>query len=240
MQHDFSSEAQPLDPMDEVLNFEFDEMLSDLPGRTVREERLNMWSHGLFAAVSFFAAAYLMWLAWQSGQPYALSSALIYGATMVLLYVASALYHGARDVRSKKRWRILDHCAIFLFIAGNYTPLLLLTVGGETGWSLFYFQWSIAFLGVLLKIKFTGRYDWYFIALFVGMAWIGVMQGNQLYVILPSTAFHLLVGGGVVYMLGIIFYKLEGRLPYAHLIWHLFVMAGCTTHYLMILWYVFV
>lgn len=241
MQQDFSEwDARPLDPLEEVLEFELEEVLSDLPGRTLREERMNMWSHGLFAGLSVLAALYLLWLAVLGGKSYAVESAIVYGTTMVLLYTASALYHGATDVQSKKRWRILDHCAIFIFIAGNYTPLLLLSVGGEMGWGLLSLQWSIAAIGVLLKIKFTGRYDWCFIALFVGMAWIGALQGSHLYESLPGTGFGLLIGGGLVYMLGIVFYKLEGRVPYAHLIWHLFVIGGCICHYLMLAWYVFV
>ena len=136
--------------------------------------------------------------------------------------------------------RILDHCAIFLFIAGNYTPLLLLTIGGEVGWSLFCFQWSIALVGTLLKIKFTGRYDWFFILMFVAMSWVGVVQGNSLYHALPTAGFASLIIGGLVYMIGIGFYKSEERIPYAHLIWHLFVLVGCSIHYYMVVGHVLV
>lgn len=240
MQQEYSDwDARSIDPMDEVIDFEFDEMLSDLPSRTVREEWLNTWSHGVFAGLSTLASLYLVYLAVQSGQSYALESALVYGATMTLMYTTSAVYHGARAVLRKKRWRIMDHCAIFLFIAGNYTPLLLLTVGGEVGWTMVSLLWSMAAVGGLLKIKFTGRYDWCFIALFVCMAWMGAIQGNYLYHALPTTGFNFLWIGGIVYMLGIFFYKMEGRIPYAHFIWHLFVIGGCSIHYLMMIWYVF-
>jgi hemolysin III len=181
-----------------------------------------------------------VYAALQSGQAYALESALLYGATMVLLFTASASYHGATNPRLKKKLRILDHCAIFLFIAGNYTPLLLLTVGGEVGWSLFSLQWSIALVGTLLKIKFTGRYDWFFILMFVTMAWIGALQGDYLYHALPRDGFVSLIAGGILYMIGIFFYKSEERVPFAHLIWHLFVMGGCAIHYYMLARYVFV
>lgn len=240
MQKEYSDwDARPIEPMDEVIDFEFDEMLSDLPIRTIREEWLNTWSHGVFAGLSILASLYMVYLAVQSGTAYALESALVYGLTMTLMYTTSAVYHGAKSVLWKKRWRIMDHCAIFLFIAGNYTPLLLLIVGGEVGWTMVSFLWSMAAIGVLLKIKFTGRYDWCFIALFVAMAWIGAIQGNYLYHALPTTGFNLLWIGGVVYMLGVFFYKMEGRIPYAHLIWHLFVIGGCSTHYWMMIRYVF-
>ncbi|MFK7798420.1 MAG: hemolysin III family protein [Aureispira sp.] len=222
------------------LERELEELLPELPSRSRVEEWLNTWSHGGAAIAAFLGGLYLVFVAWQSEQNYALGSALVYGATMVILFGASAAYHGAEETRLKKKLRIVDHCAIFLFIAGNYTPLLLLTVGGETGWSLFYFQWSIALVGTLLKIKFTGRYDWFFILMFVAMAWIGVVQGDYLYHALPIAGFASLIVGGIVYMIGIIFYKSEKYIPYAHLIWHLFVMAGCSIHYYMIASYVFV
>lgn len=222
------------------LESEIEELLPELPSRSNFEEWLNTWSHGGSAILAFFASLYMVYIAIQSGQAYALESALVYGATMILLFGASASYHGATTLRLKKKLRILDHCAIFLFIAGNYTPLLLLTVGGEMGWSLFTLQWSIALVGTLLKIKFTGRYDWFFILMFVAMAWIGVVQGDYLYHALPFSGFASLVIGGLVYMVGIVFYKSEERVPYAHLIWHLFVMAGCAIHYYMIVRYVFI
>ncbi|MGH1338411.1 MAG: PAQR family membrane homeostasis protein TrhA [Aureispira sp.] len=222
------------------LESEIEELLPELPSRSNFEEQLNTWSHGLGAVLAAFGAFYLVFIAVQSEQSYALESALVYGATMILLFGASASYHGVTSLRLKRKLRILDHCAIFLFIAGNYTPLLLLTIGGKMGWSLFTFQWSIALVGTLLKIKFTGRYDWFFILMFVAMAWIGVLQGDYLYHALPIAGFSGLVIGGLVYMVGIVFYKSEERIPYAHLVWHLFVMAGCSIHYYMIVRYVFI
>lgn len=224
----------------EELDWEIEELLPDLPSRSHFEEWLNTYSHGGAAILAFFGALYLVFVALRSGQAYALESALVYGATMVLLFSASASYHGATAPRLKRKLRILDHCAIFLFIAGNYTPLLLLTIGEDIGWSLFTFQWLFALVGTLLKIKFTGRYDWFFILMFVVMAWIGVLQGDYLYHALPTDGFTSLVLGGAVYMIGIIFYKAEERVPYAHLIWHLFVIIGCSIHYYMIARYVFI
>jgi len=218
---------------------ELKEFFSDLPERTYREEQLNAWSHGLFAAGSILGFLYVLICAWSSQKDYAMVSAFVYGFSLVILFASSAFYHGVTSPLLKKKLRIMDHCAIFLFIAGNYTPLLLLTVGGTIGWSLLLLQWTVAAIGVLLKMKFTGKYDWFFVLLFVVMAWVGVLQGDYLYKALPPTGFSMLVVGGFVYMAGIFFYKAEGRMPYAHLIWHLFVMGGCMLHYLAMVWYVF-
>lgn len=222
-----------------VAEDELSQFFSQLPIRTQREEWLNTWSHGFFAILAVFGFAYVVFCALANNQAYALESALVYGSSLVMLFAASAFYHGASAPLVKKRLRIMDHCAIFIFIAGNYTPLLLLTVGGDVGFSLLLLQWTVAVIGVVLKIKFTGRYDWFFILLFVTMAWIGVIQGDYLYQTLPATGFNLLILGGIVYMIGIIFYKSEARIPYAHLIWHLFVMGGCLIHYILMVSYVF-
>ena len=137
-----------------TLDLELEEFFSDLPARTTLEERLNAWSHGLFSVAYMFGFAYLMYCALNSTKAFAVESAFVYGLSLVLLFGASALYHGATEPLLKKKMRILDHCAIFLFIAGNYTPVFLLLVGGEAGWNLVLFQWTVAMVGVLLKMKF--------------------------------------------------------------------------------------
>lgn len=224
---------------DDNIDSNLKDFFADLPTRTYREELLNTWSHGIFAIASFFAFFHLLFRAWTHEQEYAVWSAVIYGLSLVVLFSASAWYHGSNAPLVKKRLRILDHCAIFFFIAGNYTPLLLLALGGETGWFLLYLQWGMAVVGIFLKIRYTGKYDAFFIVLFAIMAWLGVVQGEYLQQALPPIAFNLLVWGGVVYMVGIIFYKAEGYLPYSHLIWHLFVMTGCLMHYIAIAFFVF-
>lgn len=216
-----------------------DQFFSALPVRLEREEWLNTWSHGLSAILAIFGFAYVVFCALESEKVYALESALIYGTSLVVLFAASSFYHGASDPLVKKRLRIMDHSAIFIFIAGNYTPLLLLTVGGAKGFSLLLSQWSVAIIGVVLKIKFTGRFDLLFILLFVIMAWIGVIHGDYMYTQLPIEGFNLLVFGGIIYMIGVVFYKSEARIPYAHFIWHLFVMGGSLIHYIVMVNYVF-
>lgn len=221
------------------MDAEMKAFFADLPERTYREELLNAWSHGIVAIMAIFGFLYLLVCANNSVHDDAFISAIIYGFSLMVLFASSAFYHGVTAPLLKKRLRVLDHCAIFFFIAGNYTPLLLLTIGGTTGWFLLTVQWSAALIGILLKIKFTGKFDWLFILLFVIMAWAGVIQGEQLYKLLDPIAFNLLIVGGFVYMMGIYFYKAEGRVPYAHLIWHLFVIAGCLMHYIAIVGFVF-
>jgi len=132
------------------------QFFSELPVRADKEEWLNTWSHGFFAILAIFALIYVVFCALESNKVYALESALVYGGSLVILFAASAFYHGVSTPLMKKRLRIMDHCAIFIFIAGNYTPLFLLTVGGSIGGSLLLIQWSVAIIGILLKIKFTG------------------------------------------------------------------------------------
>jgi len=216
-----------------------DQVFSKLPVRSQREEWLNTWSHGSFAILAVFGFAYAFFCALENSNVYALGAAAVYGTSLVVLFTASAFYHGVSDPLLKKRLRIMDHCAIFIFIAGNYTPLLLLTVGGTMGIFLLSLQWMVAVVGVVLKLKFTGKYDLLFILLFVIMAWIGVIQGDYLYIALPIKGFNLLIFGGIVYMIGLLFYKAEARIPYAHFIWHLFVMGGSLIHYIAMINYVF-
>ena len=223
----------------EPIEINIQESYSELPNRSIIEEKLNTWSHGIFAVASIFAFWYIMIYSLNSPKEYAFSSAFIYGASLIFLFSASAFYHNATTPLIKQRLRILDHCAIFFFIAGNYTPVLLLTIGGTTGWSLLLLQWTIAAIGILLKIRFTGKYDWFFVVLYVLMAWVGVVQGDYLIESLPATAFYLLLIGGMVYMIGIIFYKAEGMIPYAHFIWHLFVMGGCLLHFIVMVQFIF-
>jgi hemolysin III len=223
----------------EAFELELIDFFSDLPQRSHLEEKLNAWSHGIFAVISIFGFLYVLTESFGNPKEYAVISAIIYGMSLIFLFASSAVYHNATNLQLKKKLRIMDHCAIFLFIVGNYAPLLLLTIGGSTGVSMLMMLSSAAFIGILLKMKFTGKYDWFFVFLYVIMAWVGVIQGNYLIDTLPATGFYLLMLGGLVYMTGIIFYKAEGKIPYAHLFWHLFVMLGCILHYIVMVRFVF-
>ena len=216
------------------------EFFADLPGRSKREELLNALTHAVVALLSIPVFFYLIYISLYSNKDHATLSALIYGLSIIVLFFSSSIYHYTDDVYTKKKFRILDHCSIFVFITGNYAPLLLLTIGGSVGWIMLCALLILSFTGIILKIRFTGSYDWFFVSLYVFMAWLGILQVNNLANLLPSTALHLLFWGGMAYMVGIAFYKAESKIPYAHLIWHLFVVLGALLHFFAITNYVIV
>ena len=155
------------------------------------------------------------------------------------MYTFSTLYHGLRHKKAKYVFNILDHCGIYLLIAGTYTPVLLLTIGGTTGWVLFGIQWGLALIGIVLKIFYTGRFRIISTLMYALMGWIIVVKIDLVETLLSPNAFGLLVAGGLAYTVGIIFYIIDYRLKLAHFIWHLFVMAGSILHYLMMVMYIF-
>jgi hemolysin III len=165
----------------------------------------------------------LIVLGTKSEQHYSLFSALFYGLSLVLLYVFSTLYHGLKHQKAKSIFKILDHCGIYLLIAGTYTPVLLMTIGGSTGWILFGIQWSFALVGIILKIFFTGRFKLLSTIMYAIMGWIIVFKIDLVQTVLSPNAFWLLTAGGLAYTVGIVFYIIDYRLKLSHFIWHLFV-----------------
>jgi len=164
-------------------------------------------------------------------------SVSVYGTTLVLLYLASALYHGPRSPRRKERLRVLDHAAIFLLIAGTYTPFALVTLRGPWGWSLFGIVWGLALAGVLLEVCSPGRFPVLSLSLYLGMGWLVVIAGKPLLAALPRGGMAWLVAGGLAYTLGVAFY-LWRALPFHHAVWHLFVLAGSALQFFGILFHV--
>jgi hemolysin III len=206
--------------------------------QTTTEELLNTLSHGITALTAVGGFVVLVVFGALSPKPWTLFSALFYGLSLVALYTFSTLYHGLRDEKAKRLFNILDHCGIFLLIAGTYTPMLLVAIGGTTGWVIFGLQWGLALVGVVLKMFYTGRFRLASTLIYIFMGWIIVFQWQTLVAAIPEPAFWLLVSGGLSYTFGTIFYMLDARIKYAHFIWHLFVMAGSILHYLMIILYV--
>lgn len=166
-------------------------------------------------------------------------NALFYGLSLVLLYTFSAIYHGLIHKKAKYVFNILDHCGIFLLIAGTYTPVILMTIGGTTGWIYFSIQWGMAVVGIVLKIFFTGRFNLFSTLMYAFMGWIILFDIDLVRTMLPTAAFWLLAAGGLSYTVGIIFYIIDYRMKLAHFIWHLFVMAGSILHYIMMVMYIF-
>ncbi len=169
---------------------------------------------------------------------WALASGIVFGSSMILLYLSSTLYHSFTGHRIKQIFQVFDHSAIYLLIAGSYTPLTLVAVGGPLGWSIFGVIWFLAIGGILAKSLMRGnREHWASTALYVVMGWLVVSILPAIIRELPPTGFHLIVAGGLSYTLGVVFFAWN-RLPYNHAIWHLFVLGGSTFHALSIVLYV--
>lgn len=203
-----------------------------------REEWLNSISHGITAFATIGGFVILVIYGARSQKDWALFSAIFYGLSLVALYTFSTLYHGLRQEKAKRIFNILDHCGIFLLIAGTYTPMLLISIGGSMGWIMFAIQWSMALIGIILKIFYTGRFRLISTLLYAVMGWVIVFQWDHLTLAIPHAALWLLLSGGIAYTVGIVFYLLDSKIKYSHFVWHLFVMAGSILHYIMIIKYV--
>ena len=201
-------------------------------------ERLNSYSHLLGAVAATAGLAVLVVLAGRQGDAWKLVGFSVYGTTLVLLYLFSTLYHSVRG-RAKTILQKFDHHAIYLLIAGTYTPFTLVTLRGPWGWSLFGVVWGLAVLGIVVD-SLHGRNARRIlpVAIYVLMGWIALAALGPLIAALPRSGLLWLVGGGLFYTVGIVFYALDKKLRHAHGIWHLFVLAGSLCHYVAILLYV--
>ncbi len=207
--------------------------------QTKLEEAFNSISHGIAALCTAVGFNLLVNLAIDNSQNWALFSAIVYGFSLVVLYSFSALYHAEKRKKRKHLYKIFDHCGIFILIAGSYTPVLLLAIGGETGWIFFAGQWTMAGIGIILKIFYAGRFKGTSTFIYALMGWSIVLKFDLLADSIPPQALYLLALSGISYTVGIIFYALDSRIKYAHFIWHLFVIAGSVFHYYMLVNYIF-
>jgi hemolysin III len=203
---------------------------STVTAYTPREELANALTHGFGAALSVAGLAVLVSLASVRGDAWSVTATAIFGATLVLLYTASTLYHSFQGESLKRLLRKVDHAAIFLLIAGTYTPFLLVSLRGPWGWSLFGVIWALAITGVVLKFWFTGRAKVLSTLLYLAMGWLVVIAINPLRQSVAPAGLWLLLAGGLSYTLGTVFY-LWRRLPYHHAVWHLFVLGGSVCHF---------
>lgn len=202
------------------------------------EEIFNAVTHGVGTLLSIAALVVGVVFAALYGDAWCVVSAAVYGATLIILYCMSTLYHAITNPTAKKVLRVFDHCSIFFLIAGTYTPYTLVTLRGPWGWSLFGVVWGAAILGIVLNAISIERFKKFSIVCYVAMGWVVILAVNPLLQALPMPGFWLLIGGGVVYTLGIIFYRLK-NVRYAHSIWHLFVLGGSVLHFFSVLLYVF-
>jgi hemolysin III len=171
------------------------------------------------------------------GDVWRIVSFSVYGATLILLFLASTLYHSLQGERAKRIFRMIDHCAIFLFIAGSYTPFVLVKMRAGSGWWLFGLVWGLALVGILQKLIFRHRFPKLSLATYLVMGWMIVLASTELVQALDTGGVAWLVSGGLAYTIGVFFY-VRKSMPYHHAIWHLFVLAGSICHYFSILFYV--
>jgi hemolysin III len=205
---------------------------------TVREEAANVATHAAGLVASIVGVGVLVYLGVSRGEGLHAASAGLYGATLVALYAASTLYHAFRRPGVKRVLRVLDHCAIYLLIAGTYTPFVLVGLGGRLGWTLFAVVWAMAAAGIVFKVFATGRFAVVSTAAYVAMGWLGVVALGPLIRSLSGAALLWLLAGGIAYTAGTFFY--HRRIPYSHALWHVFVLIGSVCHFVAIGLYVLV
>ncbi|MCP4054607.1 MAG: hemolysin III family protein [Mesoflavibacter sp.] len=204
--------------------------------QTPFEEKLNALTHAIGAVFGIVALVLLIIFETKKTE-FSLFSVVVYGISIIILFTASTMYHSFTDEKKKHYFRIVDHISIYLLIAGTYTPVLLITLEQSKGWLLFYIVWAIAAFGVILKLFYTGRFEAFSTILYLVMGWLIVFDFSTLNSLMPANGIVLLMAGGLAYTVGIVFYAVE-KIPYNHVIWHLFVLAGAICHFFMVLFFV--
>lgn len=205
--------------------------------QTHKEEIINSISHGLGVVASIVGLIFLLRPYGETLSALELGSYITYGSSMIILFLASCVYHAVRNQKLKQVFKLVDHCAIYLLIAGSYTPILLLTVQGTLANIFMGVIWSIVVLGIVFKLRFGNKFKKLSLFTYLAMGWCAIFLIYELWLKLPTGGFALLVAGGIVYSLGTIFYA-NHRIPYNHAIWHLFVLGGASCHYFMVFFYV--
>ncbi len=204
--------------------------------QTPFEEKLNATTHAIGAL--FGIVALITLIVFETNKTnWSLFSVIVYGVSIIVLFSASTIYHAVKSETKKHYFRIVDHISIYFLIAGTYTPVLLITLHQSLGWTLFWVVWGIAGFGVVLKLFFTGRFNVFSTLLYLVMGWLIVFDFSNLSEVIGSDGILFLFAGGMSYTIGIIFYAIE-KIPFNHVIWHLFVLAGAVFHFCMIFFYV--
>ncbi|MED3691384.1 hemolysin III family protein [Peribacillus butanolivorans] len=204
---------------------------------TKKEEVVNAITHGVGVLLSIAALVFLIIFSVQKGSAWHVVISVIYGVSMLLLYVSSTLVHSFPAGKTKDLFEIFDHSAIYLFIAGTYTPIMLLVIQGTLGWTLLGIVWGVAVIGVVFKAFFVKKFLFLSTILYIAMGWLIVIAWGPLSAAMPSTGIQLLVAGGLLYTFGAVFYVWRG-FPYHHAVWHLFVLAGSVAHFFAVLFYI--
>lgn len=204
--------------------------------QTPFEEKLNAFTHGIGAL--FGIAALVLLIVFDTNKTnWSLFSVIVYGISIIILFTASTLYHSVTSEQKKHYFRIVDHISIYFLIAGTYTPVLLISLEQSLGWTLFWVVWGIAAFGVVLKLFFTGKFETFSTLLYLVMGWLIVFDFSNLSEIIGSEGILLLFAGGLFYTVGIVFYAIQ-KIPFNHVIWHVFVLAGAVCHFFMVFFHV--
>ncbi len=198
------------------------------------EEIANSITHGVGAALAVAALVILVVLASWRGDAWRIVSFSVYGTTLIILYLASTLYHAFPWPGVKRIFKVLDHVSIYLLIAGTYTPICLVAMRGAWGWTLFGLIWAMAVGGILFKIFLIGRLKILSVLFYIAMGWLVVIAIKPMWIMLPKTAIAWIFAGGAFYTLGTIFYAMK-RVRYHHAVWHAFVLCGSVTHFFAML-----
>lgn len=205
--------------------------------QTTGEEIANSVSHGLGLAAALVSIPFLLQHAVNVGDAWFIVGASIFAASVVILYLGSTLYHALPQSTAKRVFRAIEHSAIFLLIAGTYTPFTLGVLNGGWGWSIFGVIWGLTVLGITLKVVFKGAHNFLYVALYLLMGWTIVVAIKPMLTLVPTEGLLWLLAGGLAYTIGVLFYVFDARLKFGHTVWHLFVVAGTTCHYFAVYWY---
>ena len=201
------------------------------------EEKLNIWSHAFGIFLSIIALVLLIIKAVQQDNIWMIISFPIFGVSLILLYLASTLYHASKEPQKRFKLKVFDHAAIYVLIAGSYTPFTLVSLNGETGWLIFSLVWVMAFTGIILKLFFTGKFKIVSTAMYVLMGWLIIFYFQDLTASLHEKGVFYLILGGISYTIGAILYSIK-KIKFNHAIFHFFVLAGSFCHFLSIYLYV--
>ncbi len=203
-----------------------------------KEEIANVLTHGIGIVLSIIALVYMLLYSIQYGDQWDVMGSSVFGATLIIMYTCSTLYHSFQTQKLKSFFRKLDHIAIYLLIAGSYTPFTLITLKDTSwGWSLFTIIWALAIFGIIYKTTPLNRYKKISLILYLGMGWLVILAAQPMITSLDPNGLWLLVLGGLMYTIGVLFYVWE-KLPFNHAIWHLFVLGGSAFHFFTVFYYV--
>jgi hemolysin III len=197
------------------------------------EEKLNVNSHLLGAILGVIGFILLIIKSFGDYTPISIVSFIIFGLSIITLYCASAFYHNTQDINFRHKRKVLDHCAIYILIAGTYTPFALAALGGNLGWIIFIACWSMAIIGITLKVFFTGRFKIISTLMYVFMGWMIMFFIKPLMLVLSDTGFYWLLAGGIAYTVGALIYSIKS-IPLNHAIFHVFVLIGSFCHFISI------